>query len=610
MVQIFGTKDNDRLAGTAGGDAIYGEAGDDRLSGLAGIDLLMGGLGNDWLLGGAGNDELYGDEGDDRLSGGVGDDLLVGGAGADIILGGDGADTLSYLTYHPAAGDPAGRGVEVDLELGLGFTGDAEGDVISGIEVLEGSVYGDVLLGSAGADRIFGGGGSDLIHGRGGDDAIGFDSSSFGGGSPTAETRIFGDEGNDRIFGYDGVGLVSGGAGDDTLFYGLVIDGGEGDDTITASYGGSSQIFGGSGDDTIYDGYRFDAIDAGDGNDIVVFDGLHGDYRDEDTVLLGAGDDILSMTTEAVDSDHDRIIDAGSGHDQLWINIQGSYNTNGGFANLNFREMVGGGELDLNGYRVSGFESVWMNGVDNARNVHFRSFDDAFWGGNMTGGTDRVSTVYGYGGDDYLDSGTGGQFRLLGGRGDDRIVADGGTTENFHRAFGNFGDDMIFGFYKSADYNSKARLAGGPGADGFIFVDADHMDSADADVITDFDPSEDWIGLSFGHYSEVDAMTTERTELTKTLLEDSDTFLRFETKARDGWGALQNYIVRYNKVNGVVTVSNDGRDMDKIVKVRHAPELELEHFYGLTLVSGSDAAALDENAPRSADLALTDWDIL
>ena len=88
---------------------------------------------NDTIYGGAGNDIIFGGDGDDIIYAGPGDDYIYGGNGADIIDGGNGTDTLAFK------GDGSLRiGVTVDLIIGIGKGGDAEGDSYKSIE----NVYG------------------------------------------------------------------------------------------------------------------------------------------------------------------------------------------------------------------------------------------------------------------------------------------------------------------------------------------------------------------------------------------------------------------------------------------------------------------------------------
>jgi len=195
---------NDNLDGGIGNDILIGGAGADTLTGgdgfdtasyskssaavtvnlatgtgsggdaegdhLSGIEHISGSNYNDTLIGGAGNDTLDGGVGSDNLDGGAGDDILTGGAGADVLIGGDGYDTASYA---------ASLAVNVNLATGIGLGGDAQGDHLSGIEHIYGSLsddtltadsLGDTLDGNAGNDVLTGGAGNDTLNGGRGDD--------------------------------------------------------------------------------------------------------------------------------------------------------------------------------------------------------------------------------------------------------------------------------------------------------------------------------------------------------------------------------------------------------------------------------------------------------
>lgn len=136
---------------------VYTGDGADRVLGNAAANLLDGGRGADILSGAAG---------DDILRGGRGDDLLAGGAGADRLEGGEDFDVASYAT--------SSAGVNVSLVLGTGSGGDAQGDVLSGVEALVGSAFADVLAGNGAANLLEGGAGDDVIDGGAGDDAVRF----------------------------------------------------------------------------------------------------------------------------------------------------------------------------------------------------------------------------------------------------------------------------------------------------------------------------------------------------------------------------------------------------------------------------------------------------
>jgi Ca2+-binding RTX toxin-like protein len=300
---LLGDAGNDTLVGSGGVDALRGGAGNDGLTGGAGADILDGGTGNDWLDGGAGSDlidggagwdvgsyqsatsgvtvdlttnvnrgaaagdtilnvevlqgsnhndrltgidngnghgvQLYGEGGDDGLVGkgggdylfgGAGNDWLDGGAGGDNIDGGEGWDVLSYQS--------AASGVAVDLTTNQNG-GAAAGDVISNIEVLQGSNFDDSLVG---VDR--GGGNGVELHGEGGNDNM----RGAAGGD-----RLYGGAGNDWIAGLAGTDLVHGGDGND------IVGGQEGNDTLSGGYG-QDELWGGSGADV----FLFDtALGAG-----------------------------------------------------------------------------------------------------------------------------------------------------------------------------------------------------------------------------------------------------------------------------------------------------------------------------------------------------------
>ncbi|OWJ64332.1 calcium-binding protein [Inquilinus limosus] len=147
-----GTAEGDTLAGI---ESVVGTSHDDALAGDGNANGLWGGLGSDTLAGGAGNDALKGE---------AGNDVLTGGLGADTLVGGDGNDTASYQDSQ--------LGVTVDLGTGQNRFGEAQGDILSGIENLTGSAMGDRLTGDNGANGLSGGGGNDLLTGSGGADTL------------------------------------------------------------------------------------------------------------------------------------------------------------------------------------------------------------------------------------------------------------------------------------------------------------------------------------------------------------------------------------------------------------------------------------------------------
>ena len=149
--------DIEHLRGSAHDDILAGDSRANRLEGGAGADRLYGGPGG-------GDDVLEGGPGEDALFGGSGDDILNGGAEADMLKGGTGEDTASYA--HSDAG------VEVRLHSSVVLGGDAEGDVLDGIENVRGSAYADILEGDEHTNRLNGADGADELWGNGGDDVL------------------------------------------------------------------------------------------------------------------------------------------------------------------------------------------------------------------------------------------------------------------------------------------------------------------------------------------------------------------------------------------------------------------------------------------------------
>jgi Ca2+-binding RTX toxin-like protein len=185
--------------GDAAGDTFYsienvvGSAHDDTLVGNAAGNHLDGGQGNDALSGGQGNDTLDGGDGNDMIWGNSGNDTLSGGPGADVLSGGTGVDTADYST--------SASGVTVNLALGTGSGGDAQGDKLSSIENVTGSAFNDQLTGSNGANQLSGGAGNDTLNGGGGND------------------HLIGGDGNDILIGGRGQDVLTGGAGADTFTF-------------------------------------------------------------------------------------------------------------------------------------------------------------------------------------------------------------------------------------------------------------------------------------------------------------------------------------------------------------------------------------------------------
>ena len=143
---------------TAGVLYADGGAGDDVLDGR---NVLMAGLD-----GGGGRDSFYGARAYSYLSDGDRDDASGEGApGPDTFHGGRGEDTVGYRQRSAS--------IQVDLTDRGGDGAPGEGDVLRGIESVEGGSGPDVLAGDRNVNILNGGPGRDRLSGRGGNDRFG-----------------------------------------------------------------------------------------------------------------------------------------------------------------------------------------------------------------------------------------------------------------------------------------------------------------------------------------------------------------------------------------------------------------------------------------------------
>jgi len=230
---------NDTVYGTAqtlsAGDALHGGDGVDVLSlsgsgqidltklaafdgfehvvlGDSGVSVTLPAGGSLTVDGGAGADSILGGNGSEAIAGNGGDDTIEGGYGADTITGGDGVDTASY--EHSAAG------VKIGLGNGSATGGDAQGDVLHGVENLVGSAFRDVLTGDANDNLFFGQGGNDSLNGGAGGDTLsgGAGNDTLNGGS--GNDSLDGGDGSDMLIGGTGHDILTGGAGADRFVFG------------------------------------------------------------------------------------------------------------------------------------------------------------------------------------------------------------------------------------------------------------------------------------------------------------------------------------------------------------------------------------------------------
>ncbi|WP_244457496.1 Calx-beta domain-containing protein [Roseomonas fluvialis] len=302
--------------GTAQAEAVIDN--DDVFTGTTGGDTLRGSRSGDTLSGGEGNDLLFGNAGPDVILGGNGDDTITGGEGADALSGGEGdRDVLSY------AGATAG--VTVDLAVGRGTGGEAQGDTIDGFEILRGGSGDDSLVGDGADNTLVGGTGADTLHGGDGDDRLVGVVIPEDAGAPDAGNLMVGGAGNDTfVVGAEADMVVEAAdGGTDTLIalrsFALadhverlllgagalegtgndldnVIRGGAGDNLLRG-LAGNDTLYGGEGADTLVGESGADMLVAGEGADLLRYLSLEDSPRAARDAVFGfaSGEDRIDL---------------------------------------------------------------------------------------------------------------------------------------------------------------------------------------------------------------------------------------------------------------------------------------------------------------------------
>ncbi len=332
-----------------------GDASDDKLVfgsfvhviGTRNADELTGNASDNQLTGKEGNDLLVGNDGNDTLEGGAGNDTLIGGVGADRLNGG-GTDERNLVSYKES-----NAGVQVDLSSADPQSGgDAQGDVLSFIQDVQGSTNNDTLKGDAKANQLFGDAGDDTLSGNAGNDTLdggeGIDTVDFENsngvtvlllssdnaphgkvidgidtdllknienirGSNLSDmlsgnkeaNRIEGRSGNDSLFGLDGNDTLFGGGGNDTLDGGKGADWLYGEDTNSSNPGTGNTVSYKNSNSSVYV-YLDSSIGNTNGGD------ADGDKLSQIQHLMGSDfSDILAGDAAS------NLLDGGDGDDTL-----------------------------------------------------------------------------------------------------------------------------------------------------------------------------------------------------------------------------------------------------------------------------------------------------
>ncbi|WP_460451280.1 beta strand repeat-containing protein [Alsobacter sp. SYSU BS001988] len=404
------------------------------------------------LTGTSAADSLVGGLFDDTLRGGAGDDTLAGGQGADILDGGTGIDFIDYSASSAA--------VQITLTGSSApqVGGDAAGDVLTAIEGVMGSAYGDTLVGGGGnrAVTLRGGDGDDVFDMRSNIGAV-----EGGNGVDTLTWSIYTSETIDlaagvarlangqtlKISGVENVVASSssdriiGSAADNRLELGLGDDYGEG-------RAGNDTLLGGAGADTLAGGEGADLLSGGMGYDIADYSSSRAGVKVTVTGFTGAqsgGDaegDVLSSIEGVIGSAfNDELVggrfgavtlSGGGGDDYLdMLNCLGTADGGAGFDTLRWSTSVA---MTINLARA---EATLSNGqkltISGVEGVIGSSLADVIVGDGLANRIDLGS------GDD-VGSGGAGLDTLLGGNGNDTL--DGGAGAD--SMAGGAGNDVYY----------------------------------------------------------------------------------------------------------------------------------------------------------------------
>lgn len=244
--------------GAAAGDVYEGIEG---LQGSGFADRLQAARTGSVLSGGGGADTLIGSDGNDSIEGGDGDDLIIASLGDDTIDGGAGVNTYSFAETRNAVTFLATDWDSLtNIQVLRGSDVESAGDVLHGraiAERIDGGKGDDTLHGSVGADTLIGGDGVDWVV-YGGSSAVVADSVDISRSTGLAAGDVLqgiegveGGSGNDVLVANSTIVHLKGAAGNDLLVgaeNANILEGGDGNDTLRGG-GGADTLLGGAGND-------------------------------------------------------------------------------------------------------------------------------------------------------------------------------------------------------------------------------------------------------------------------------------------------------------------------------------------------------------------------
>lgn len=429
---IHGGAGNDIVYGMGGADTIYGDGGNDYIDGGTGVDIAgfdgvrssfqivsMANGGYDivdmragspdgtdllfnveWLMFSDGLFTLNG-----NLAGTSGGTTFYATIYGGTITGTTGSDTVSYENF--AAG--------VIVNLGAGLASHGTVDMLSSIENVIGTSFGDSIFGNTGNNVLDGGaGGADRFYGGGGIDTVSFAHSTVGV-IANLSTHSSWNGGVGEIWN---VANLTGSAFGDALF------GDAANNVLDGGSGGGDRLYGNGGTDTA----SFEHAAAGvivNLNAHATWNGNVGEVWGITNVIGSAGNDSIFGDTA------DNILDGGPG---------------GG------DKFYGGGGNDT----VSFDHSTTSVIVTLAGHATWNGQAGEVWGIQNVKGSAFNDTIFGDAGNNTIDGGAGID-RLFGGGGNDtfefhRGEASGDSIEDFSGSSAGTADHLHFvGFGLAAD---------------------------------------------------------------------------------------------------------------------------------------------------------------
>lgn len=582
---LYGGKGNDVCDGDDGNDTISGDRGNDTCSGGEGDDNISGGGGNDSIVGEQGSDTCIGGDGNDVADGGDDNDSIVGGGGDDTLMGGDGNDACSGNEGEDSisgdAGDDSLLGGDGN-DVCEGGAGDDSLVGDSGKDTLVGGTGNDACDGGTGSDSIVGGDGNDTCLGDDGDDTI------LGGGG---DDSLNGGAGNDAIAAGQGNNSLEGGAGDDSLEGGdgdNSLSGGEGNDTLTGGTGNHTCV-GGAGNDVfiiknVTSGGKSTIADYTDNSDKFLLAGdfsfsslsfvqvgvnteIRGSSNFVLAVLLNVSATVLEAsdffqgggsttspvgttnTPPVLEANKELAIAAG-GFQTITVESLRFFDSEDGVSGITYKitqlPTAAQGQLFYNGQAITSTDFTFTQLDINLRLLTFQAAagftGDASFSFDVSDGKTTISgqrlkisvvnTIFNFVGNttpqvitgsplgDDIQAGDGGDD-IKGGIGNDKIK--GGTGDD--KIEGGDDDDEIEGS------EGKNTLTGGAGRDRFIYRKARQGVNAiaDADLITDFNASEDSLEFSAAAFGNISISSFTKLTITSSFsgIIGSSNFLDF-----------------------------------------------------------------------------------